>query len=608
MDYKAFIDAQCPLGHSKAEEASNTCRQHLGAPRTESGMKAYTKIMNTTSLKDMQVTLKEVAADINNRTSKPCEVTQWILILHSHITFNRLLLQDLAKVYVTIQQYLAYWSWAQSHIMRHRVLVAPIRFYYYARRKPSVVPKPAAAVNNLLVLERRIVNILGCVYHQFFSIIGAVGEIDRTGDDSSEMEDNSIVASAMKTSMFANYTITKVGGPGPTPRFSAEPSLNRVVDAIGHLKDVVEENLVQLENILAINTSSSEVNTPVSPGEEGVHGLSVGADEVLSLSLLVKRIQAINRSSTETLASIHNDLFPYLKPNNTYFWTKIALASSVAVYGAYRMMPQTSFANAIHSTCDTFKNILMVNFVEPVVAIARSLTKPGQRSGVHGAAIDADISSLARMVAQYAEETQPNLPTEAIAQIESTTRETGEIPLVFENYEQAIRNPIRSVVFGELIRLMLIQVQKQKVDMNRILVMTDGILAQHELNFNIMALMPFGMMIGLGFIAAYYRRRSREGPYERLIRIRLRDVELLVNQSGIHGVSELAKAYDEGLLLLHVQMMRVSALRLGDSSMSEQLLQDFGELEYFVWDRERRLRTIDRMYRTHSFLSLSRLR
>lgn len=181
-------------------------------------------------------------------------------------------------------------------------------------------------------------------------------------------------------------------------------------------------------------------------------------------------------------------------------------------------------------------------------------------------------------------------------------------------YELEIEHPIRNAVVGDFLQLVLIQVQKQKVDVERAMVKLDKLLRQNELNFEIMAAFP--AMIAL-FIT--YRIVTREThPYEKAyaaIRLTLREIAVLLNKNN--GVSKAVKRrFNQGeepvslpMSFEHYGEIVSKVLHLAKQStmLPEEerkwFTEDIMELSSDRYKVSQRLATVTRMYGTYGFLT-----
>lgn len=73
---------------------------------------------------------------------------------------------------------------------------------------------------------------------------------------------------------------------------------------------------------------------------------------------------------------------------------------------------------------------------------------------------------------------------------------------VLQDYENNLKHPIKNALLGDLIRLILIQVQKVKIDGGAALLSLDKLLLSNQLNFELMAVIPVLGLSYLGFSKA----------------------------------------------------------------------------------------------------------
>jgi nuclear-control-of-ATPase protein 2 len=71
------------------------------------------------------------------------------------------------------------------------------------------------------------------------------------------------------------------------------------------------------------------------------------------------------------------------------------------------------------------------------------------------------VTCVARMVVDFNRHHSTNLDPDTISKIE-TAAKYGDLSTIMPSYEKEIENPIKGALFGEFIRLILIQIQKQK--------------------------------------------------------------------------------------------------------------------------------------------------
>lgn len=141
----------------------------------------------------------------------------------------------------------------------------------------------------------------------------------------------------------------------------------------------------------------------------------------------------------------------------------------------------------------------------------------------------ADRESLERMVIDFAlqhpEGSNTNFTEGQIAEIKAKVKE-GDLTPVLKAYEREMQSPIKNAIMGDLIRTLLIQIQKTKVDVEVAIGGIDSILKSQELLFGFVGIAP-GVLISYAlfqwFRSAFGGRRGlrqgqRKGEAIRLIR------------------------------------------------------------------------------------------
>jgi len=534
-----------PLGHFKAQQVDALAKQRF--PSTKDTM----RIEQATTLMELEAALGIAKQNVDTFECRhSSDDDTLIAALHGHIKISRIRLAELAKVVRLLDTYELYWQWALENIQRHRVLIAPRNMYNYLRGKTSAPLysdkwSVRIVITSIQCLRSHTAVKIGQVYRQ-------LNDLQRVLKSNMGTSDLDNTVSILKRTMSLERE--------PSTGFVSNqnsPSKEKSNDEI--LTSTIARHLIENGGVLG------EGQDEVSPGASLLHGLQH------SCSTYTVELQTTNEELTRVV-----------QPKRTAFWTKVALTTLMLGGLTYRVYQKGGPVECAVTGFNHILDFVQVYVMEPIGGIYDTLMRPGVRSGLRSTAVLEDLESLNRMVRAYVDE-------------------SGSQGDYIIDYENAIRSPIRSVVFGQLIRLMLIQVQKQKVDMNRVLSMTDGILEQHELNFHVMALMPVVLTGALTVLGYGMRRRQREGPHIQTMRSRLRDVEIIINRCRGSSMN----FEDHGRLLLHVHAMRLAARPLGDFTATI-LSEDLDELEDDSTDRERRLRTIDRMYRTYDFLSVKK--
>ncbi|PIN00768.1 hypothetical protein CDL12_26728 [Handroanthus impetiginosus] len=98
------------------------------------------------------------------------------------------------------------------------------------------------------------------------------------------------------------------------------------------------------------------------------------------------------------------------------------------------------------------------------------------------------------------------------------------LEIVMTRYEKELMHPIQGLVGGELVRALLIQVQKLKLDIEEAMLELDQILRANEINFAILAALPafFLSLVLAMLVRAWFKQDTRAEGRGRVARIQRR--------------------------------------------------------------------------------------
>ncbi|KAL8243686.1 hypothetical protein R6Q59_009944 [Mikania micrantha] len=194
-----------------------------------------------------------------------------------------------------------------------------------------------------------------------------------------------------------------------------------------------------------------------------------------------------------------------------------------------------------------------------------------------------DQESLQRMVVDFAiEHPEGGTPyTEAqIIDIKAKVKE-GDLTPVLRAYEQEMKSPIVRAITGSLIRALLIQIQKTKVDVEVAMGGIDNILKSQELLFGFVGLAP-GLLLSY-FVAQWARgflggRRGLEELQRKGESVRLlRNIDRILTHSTPTQEGMLSYK-DHGLLICEVHLLRQKAASVLPGRIQREFLEDMGDL------------------------------
>ncbi|CDM26702.1 hypothetical protein CBS147339_8698 [Penicillium roqueforti] len=211
----------------------------------------------------------------------------------------------------------------------------------------------------------------------------------------------------------------------------------------------------------------------------------------------------------------------------------------------------------------------------------------------------ADRASLERMVVDFVRD-RPDLYQGVVADtttIINSVKE-GDLTPVLKAYERDLRSPFVGTVRGDLVRALLIQIQKTKVDVEIAISGIDALLKSQELVFGFVGLTPgilvsFATMRWLGGLLGS-RRGLRKGKQRHELRRGLRNVARILTSSAV--LSNGTVAYkDAGQLICEAEALLQHVKMISGSMQYEEFREDIQDLLNVQNGVDKQLRVIERM-------------
>jgi nuclear-control-of-ATPase protein 2 len=220
--------------------------------------------------------------------------------------------------------------------------------------------------------------------------------------------------------------------------------------------------------------------------------------------------------------------------------------------------------------------------------------------------LQTEMDSLERMVAEFAKDNTQYLPSytptndtlDAMEIVRRGVRE-GDLSPVLRAYESDLRNPIRSALTGTLIRTLLIQIQKTKVDVEVALSGIDKLLKSQQLVFGFVGVTPSLIILytATRYLASLPSRQEglRQNVVKSDVVCTMRNVERILS---LHDPNkgDMLTFRDRGLVLCECYFVR-GFVRSLPRGVRREFMEDLGDLENVQLGVERQLRTIGRMWR-----------
>ncbi|KAK3079897.1 hypothetical protein LTS18_003647 [Coniosporium uncinatum] len=214
--------------------------------------------------------------------------------------------------------------------------------------------------------------------------------------------------------------------------------------------------------------------------------------------------------------------------------------------------------------------------------------------------LEGDRASLERMVVDFARDVPPEsgtLTDAELADVQLKVKE-GDLTPVLRVYERDLQSPLRGAVTGNLVRALLIQIQKTKVDVEVAMGGIDALLKSQELVFGFVGLTPGVLVLmftGRWLNSTFGTRKGRAlGQQQGELVRELRNIDRVLAAADVTEYGELLYK-DHGLLLCEVHVLRQSAQKVLPRNIFRDFLEEIEDLVDVRSGRERQLGVVGRM-------------
>ncbi|KAF4306992.1 Nuclear control of ATP synthase 2 [Botryosphaeria dothidea] len=261
----------------------------------------------------------------------------------------------------------------------------------------------------------------------------------------------------------------------------------------------------------------------------------------------------------------------------------VLLVSSTTIYRivmGHRTEIIASIRDLGRTTLDFFNNWI----IEPTKKIVGTIRhdEDSEVSIMSKRSLEGDRESLERMVVDFAIQVPENgsLSEPQILEIRQKVKE-GDLTPVLKAYEKDMQKPIVGAITGNLIRALLIQIQKTKVDVEVAMAGIDSILKSQELLFGFIGLTPGVMVV---FATTRYlqgifgsRKGLRMSQVSSQITRVFRNIDRILTTAQPTKYGELFYK-DHGLLLCEVHVLRQLASRILPGRVFHDFLEEIDDL------------------------------
>ncbi|KAN0066216.1 Nuclear control of ATPase protein 2 [Thecaphora frezii] len=343
-----------------------------------------------------------------------------------------------------------------------------------------------------------------------------------------------------------------------------------------------------------------------SSGEVRVDMDAASSVEALMASLRALLHETLPRYSERTRLILSPERFG--QPSQlTQNWPSLVVYPLAAlVVSRYVSHNWDGIAAKLDEARETVRGLLVGWVWEPCMELLDTVRHGGdeERGGVlmSRESLASDVESLQRMVSSFAQE-KCGLRGEELEAVAMRVRQ-GDLTPVLRVYEEELRTPLKSAVSGTLVRSLLIQIQKAKVDLETAMSGIDRLLKSQQLLFGAVGVAP---ALGVVYVTTNWvkaklvgMRRGRGGRATSHLQLRaweaLRRIDHLLStpplppsSSSSSSANSTLPPLQHGLMLLDLDLLRSASYPLlvaasnGNRHIAKRLhrqfLQDVRDLE-----------------------------
>ncbi|GBG33966.1 Nuclear control of ATPase protein 2 [Hondaea fermentalgiana] len=323
----------------------------------------------------------------------------------------------------------------------------------------------------------------------------------------------------------------------------------------------------------------------------------------------VARFWPVFCSAFDALEQVFGQRLDGLKqvPRHIKYWPEVMAVSALALgVGAFAVSRWDATLASAGRVADSMHEFFVEHVVKPTATLVDELIFDRMLQVSDAEAMADAQASLGRMLEDYVRESDPSLAASERARI---VREL-DVSVLSLRYETEMKKPFASLVSGDLVRMLLIQMQHLKKELLGIMSTLDELMRENQFNLQVLALMPslvlaasvqqFGSQV---LFALRGTKRSRRFVYAET-RARLRDVEQTLN---LHLEDQnTLKDVALGRLVLQVHLLEnllFSNQAYFDRHERRRLAEDVGELLSDQLSIAQKLNTIHRMHRSYECLA-----
>lgn len=374
-------------------------------------------------------------------------------------------------------------------------------------------------------------------------------------------------------------------------------------------KFVVERSVALMDSVLykvaSFETSVSDFEDAVFASIDDEREIWSSASESNNPAKVSKRLQQLLQTRLpQHIVASRSLTSEYGRPSRLVrYWLPVgALVLSSSTILRILVSKRAEIITWCRDLVTTVRDFWFNWVVEPTKKIIGTIRhdKDSEVAIMSKDSLKGDRDSLERMVVDFAIDNAGGrnaLTDTQITEIRAKVKE-GDLTPVLRAYEKDLRKPFVGTVRGDLIRALLIQIQKTKVDVEVAISGIDSLLKSQELVFGFVGLTPsilicFAAFRYLGSTFGSKKGLKRDKWANQALHV-LRNIDRILIQA-VPTQNNLLSYKDHGLLLCEVHVLRERAQRLFPGNVKREFVEDVADLSNINSGIQTQLRVLERI-------------
>lgn len=513
-----------------------------------------------------------------------------LTLIYNLILFHLKLSDQLIKMTAPISRDIEYYDSvlaSKKTIGIYCVQTSPILAYNWGKEVYQTIVE-----NEQLLTPQWVPNVLKNLYNQLVNLARRSAKVSRSYFKKLRSP-NFLMLKNLQQNRF-NYVKAVFGAPFYSMR-------QQIITKRQQLVDLKYENAVKLGLLLdemPIFTSESDIELFYSQLDSKLTKLNVEFGfNTINLGNLIDTIPQIR-------SQIKNSHQSNGKPSFAYRYWFLLVLGLLYIPSTLNNIIQRQLeiwdwiqTNLIDSLIGFYQNWI----VKPVTQIIGTIRhdSDSEIAIMSQKSLSSDLDSLTRMVIDFVVDNQ-SIPEADLQMVKADIVDNvskGDLTSIMENYEVNLKKPMVNLIKGNLLRNLLIQIQKLKVDGDIAMSGIDKLLKSQELVFTMMALSPSILICYLigNSIYSYFTVTSYSISEKLTFKSKLNNIERLISNKLSNQLSSKSNYKIDGLLLLEILDLK----NLGESIIKENKTdwtRDCNDLLDNRMSDEFKLRTINRIW------------